>query len=287
MIRRGLLTLVVLCVAAGAASFYLGRTGAADRAGPNQTDGSWLQDAPRNVVEAERQFDAQTRQLMEAVRAQQRSLAAMLADANAAGEQILTQANRVVESYATVLRTVGRHLTQLQGSLPQSQMRSLLQSCADSVQGQVQRRYRWRGGVPEGTRGRGYMGGRGSGETRGRGGPGFGRQYHGGSEFERGFAARLRLTDGQVAWIEQQDPDFETQVMTLKDRLSQAHAALAAGLDSPRIDGDVFLAQVEDLIAAHSVLEIRVTQRLVMLRPQLSGEQLRLLSALCGAPGGL
>lgn len=288
MIRRGLLTFVVVSVAAGAASFYLGRTGAADRAaGQDPVAVSWLHGAPAGVVEAERQFDVQTRQMMDAVRAEQRALSSMLADANAQGEQILDQANRVVESYATVLRTVGRHLTQLQDSLSQSQMRSLLQSCAGSVRGQVQRRYRWRGGASEGTRGRGYMGGRGPDDSRGRGGPGFGRQYRGGSEAQRGFVGKLRLTEEQAAWIGQQDPDFDGQVATLRGRLSQVHADLAANLETSRIDGEAFLTQLEDLIQAYSALELRVTQHLVLLRPQLSQEQRNLLSSLCGASGGL
>lgn len=288
MIRRSLPILVLVSVAAGATSFYLGWTDGMGRtAGLAQDSEFWLRDAPTGVVEAERQFDAQIRGLMDAVRVEQRDLSAMLADANVAGEQILAQAGRVVESYATVLRMVGRHLTQLQDTLSQSQMRTLLDSCAGSVQSQVQRRYRWRAGAPEGTRGRGYMGGRGSGESRGRGGAGLTRQYRGGAETGRGFVAKLRLTEDQIAWIEQQDPDFDSQVATLRSRLSQVHADLAAGLNTARIDGEAFLSHVEDLIDAYGDLELRVAQHLVLLRPKLSQEQRDYLSSLLGASSGL
>lgn len=131
------------------------------------------------------------------------------------------------------------------------------------------------------------MGGRGPDDSRGWGGPGFGRQYRGGSEAQRGFVGKLRLTEEQAAWIGQQDPDFDGQVATLRGRLSQVHADLAANLETSRIDGEAFLTQLEDLIQAYSALELRVTQHLVLLRPQLSQEQRNLLSSLCGASGGL
>jgi hypothetical protein len=288
MIRRSLLTLVLVSVAACATSFYFGWTDGTGRAVELAQDSeSWLRDAPIGVVEAERQFDAQIRGMMDAVRVEQRDLSAMLSDANVAGEQVLAQAGRVVESRATVLRMVGRHLTQLQDTLSQSQMRSLLESCAGSVRNQIQRRYRWRVGAPEGTRGRGYMGGRGSGEPRGRGGAGLTRQYRGGVEPGRGFVAKLRLTEEQVAWIRQQDPDFDSQVATLRSRLSQVHADLAASLDTARIDGEAFLSQVDNLIDAYGDLELRVAQHLILLRPQLSQEQRDHLSSLLGVSSGL
>lgn len=284
MAGRNILVLAVLVVVAGMTAFYIGRIGSPDTAtaGP-----SWLRGAPHEAVQAEHRFDGQARQLAQAVQTEQTTLSVMLADANATDEQVLGQVDRVTESYGTYLRAVGRHLVQLRDDLPQSQARSLMQSCADSVRGQVQRRYRWRGGAQDGmARGRGYMGGRGGAGPRGRGGNGFGRQYHGGNEADRGLVQRLQLTEEQTAWIGQQDPDFEEQCTLLRDRLNEVHANLASALGDSQINADQLLARVEDLIDAYSGLEKRVAQHLLLLRPQLSEEQRHHLSGLCGGGRG-
>jgi len=280
MTRQGVLILAVLAFVAGATAFYIGRTRAAGQ--------SWLKNAPREAVEADRQFEEQARRLADAVRAEQIALATMLADANSSGEQVFGQVDRTTESHGTLIRTVGRHLVQLRDTLPRSQAKTLMQWCAGSVRGQVQRRYRWHGGAQDAAGGRGYMGGRGTMGRRGRGGPGYrGGQSRGRAGSDSGLVRSLQLTDEQVAWIGQQDPNFEPDCSVLKDRLNGVHTQLVASLEDAQIDREVLLKRIDDLVQAHADLEKRVARHVVLLRPHLSAEQRERLAGLCGGAGGL
>jgi hypothetical protein len=121
------------------------------------------------------------------------------------------------------------------------------------------------------------------GGPRGRGGPGpgYGRQYRGGSPADRGLVGRLGLTEEQAALIRQQDPDFQQQSELLKNRLTEAHNNLVTSLEKVQSDDGELLGRIEDLIKAHGNLEKRVAQHLVLLRPHLSQEQRARLSELC------
>ncbi|MEN6426010.1 MAG: periplasmic heavy metal sensor [Phycisphaerales bacterium] len=275
---RGILVFAVLAVAVSSTAFYVGRTRAVEQ--------SWLRNAPRETIEADRRFEEQVRHSVETVRAEQAVLSTMLADADSTGEQVLAQVGRATESYGALIRTVGRHLVQLRDDLPRSQAKALMQSCAGSVRNQVQRRYRWRGGAQDQVGGRGYMGGRGTTGRRGKGGPGYrGGQDRGRADAGNGLVRALGLTEEQRAWIQQQDPDFEADCTLLKDRLNEVHTQLAASLEDAGIDTEALSQRIDNLVEAHADLEKRVAQHLVLLRPHLSAEQRKQLSELCGGTG--
>ncbi|MBM4029583.1 MAG: hypothetical protein FJ280_29920 [Planctomycetes bacterium] len=281
MKRREALLLVGAILMAGTAAFCVGRTTTARRQGPAagaQTE--WLADVPEAVT-AEQRFAEQAGRLADALRQEQAALAAMLPDIHVTGEQVLSQVDNVTQAHALLARAVGGHLVRLRHTLPEPQGQRLMLSCAESVQGSMQRRYRWRGGAQD--PGEGFPGGRGGGPGRGEGGrgAGFRQQYRGGrSNTTSGLALRLRLTDEQVTWSRQQDPDFEDQCARLKDRLHEAHADLAAGFRNAGITEEEFTAKVEGLLQAHDALEKRVARHIVLLRPHLSPEQRSLLSLL-------
>lgn len=130
------------------------------------------------------------------------------------------------------------------------------------------------------------MGGRWGGWGRGEGqGAGYRRQYRGGrGASPPGLAGRLRLTQEQSTWIQQQDPNFEEQSGVLRDRLYGVHTDLVASLENARITAQELAAKVDALIEARDTLEKRVARYIVLLRPQLSPEQFDHLAQLCRGP---
>lgn len=280
MKRRDTCILFGVILAAGAAAFCVGRAEARrQRADATSPQAPWR--ASPEMVQTEQRFEQQTRQRIEEVRAKQAELALMLPDDRFTGPQILGQVDDIAQSYAALARSVGGHMALLRSTLPQAQRQQVMQSCANSLRGSMQRRYRWRGGAQD--QGESFRGGRRSGWGRVPGpGGGYGKQYRGGrNEGPQDLAGRLRLTQEQRAWIEQQDPNFEAECTMLRDRLYEAHASLVAGLESAQATEQELTAKVDALIEAHNRLEKRVAEHIVLLRPQLSQRQRDQLRELC------
>ncbi len=274
MRRHEAVVLVVVAVAVGAVAFCAGRTMTArQRSREHSGRREWLRKAPAAVVQADRDFEQQARQWVDAVRAEQVALLSLLADPCSPREQVFAQVDRVVESHATLLRSVGRHLVQLRDSLPEPQERRLMQFCAHSLRGSAQRRYRWRGGTQDGGAG---APGRGGGRGAGRG-----RQYRRGRGEGHPLAHKLQLTQEQIAWVQQHDPDFDQQCLVLRDSLREAHMGLVASFDDEQTADEELLAQVDRLIEAHSSLERRVAEHVVALQPRLTQQQRQRLLGLC------
>jgi hypothetical protein len=287
--RRETVILIGVILAAGTAAFSVGRTAALRRsanvAGPQD---QWLRDASPDAVQTEHHFEEQTRQRLEEVRAKQDVLASMLPDDRFTGLQILGQVDDIARSYATLARSVGGHMVYLRSVLPEIQGQQVMQSCANSLRGSLQRRYRWRGGAQD--QGEGSPpGGRRGGWGRGAGGQGsgYGRQYRGGRGGDTpGLARRLQLTQEQDTWIQQQDPNFAEQSAALRERLYEVHADLVASLERTEMTGQELAAKIEAVIEAHETLEKRVAQHIVLLRPQLSPEQRDRLCDECRGGAG-
>jgi len=280
--RRNTYILIGAILAAGTA-FCIGRTVAtAQRVRVTGVKPAWLVNGSPAAVQAERRFEQLVREQTDVVRAEQALLASMLPDIRFTGEQILAQVDKVMQSHATLAKSVGVHLSDLRGILTGTQGRRLMSSCANSLQGSVQRRYRWRGGAQE--QGEGFTGGRRGGSGRGEGGRGngYGRQYRGGSsDSTSGLARRLRLTQEQITWAQQQDPNFDEECVSLRTRLYEEHARLVTSFENAQMPDGELTTRVDDLVAAHAALEKRVAQHIVLLRPRLSQEQRDLLSSLC------
>jgi hypothetical protein len=282
MQRRDIFILIGIVLAVGAAAFYVGRTAATRRkAPPAGGQPGWLGNVPGETAQAEQHFAQQARERMDAVRAERAVLASMLPDSRFTGEQVLAQVDSIVQSHATLAKSVGVHLAGLHSNLPEAQGQRLMLSCANSLHGSMQRRYRWRGGAQD--QGEGFMGGRGGGPGHGAGGrgAGYGKQYRGGrSDAMPGLARRLQLTQEQNTWIQERDPNFEGQCVLLRDRLHEAHGDLVASFEEARTAGGELVTKIESLMAAHGALEKRVARHIVLLRPQLSQEQRDRLSGL-------
>lgn len=288
MRQRDTIILVAVILAAGTAAFSVGRSAALrQRTDTTGEQGQWLKGASPQAVQTEQEFEQQTLQRMGEIRDKQAVLSSMLPDTRFTGEQILGQVDDIARSYATLVRSVGGHVATLRSILPAPRRGEIMQTCANSVRGSIQRRYRYRGGAQD--QGQGFMGGLRGGWGHGGGGrdTGYGRQYRGGrGNSTQGLAGCLRLTQDQSTWIQQQDPDFETQCTALRDRLYETHTALVTGLENAQMTEQELAARVEALIEAHDALEKRVAQHIVLLRPQLSQEQRDQLGRLCNRNNG-
>ncbi len=274
MKRHQALILVGVVLVAGTGAFCVGRTeGVRQRTDAASARAEWLKNLGPETAQAEQDFERQTHRLLDEIHAKQATLASMLPDNRFTAAQILGQVDDIAQSYTTLAGSVAGHVAQLRRVLPEVRKQAVMQACADSLRGALQRRYRWRGGAQD--QGQGFMGGRRGGWGRGPGqGAGYGRQYRGGrNENTQGLSGRLRLTPQQSAWIQQQDPNFESQCAALQNRLSEAYTSLAAGLENMQMTDQQLTMKVNTLIEARNALEKRVAQYIVLLRPQLSQEQ--------------
>ncbi|MBN1359752.1 MAG: hypothetical protein JW993_04130 [Sedimentisphaerales bacterium] len=277
MNRRRSLMLLAAVLVVGGTSFVTGRLLAARRQADSASTG-WLQRAPAPVREAESRFQQEVQGLTETVISHKSTLAAMLVDPCSLDEEILDQVQRVIESNMHLMYAVGTRLVELRNSLPPDQSRRLMASCVDSLQGRLQRRYRWRGGAQDDGAGPGRGYGYGGGRRRSGFGPG-GRQYRGG----RGSgepAEKLQLTAAQIAYAQEHDPNFSADCVRLKEEVAAAYSSLLAALQDSRANDNELLLGRDSLIEAHSRLEWRVAQYVVMIRPQLSAEQRQRLAGL-------
>lgn len=289
MKRRHLVLLVLVVLGSGATAFYAGRLVTTTRqTGRYRARHEWLADAPARAVRAEQRFQQRTQQLADGVRSAQARLSTLLADPCSTGEQVLAQTDHVIASHAHLMKAVGKHLVALRDALPRQQQHRLMGTCADLLQRQVQRRYRWRRGAQGDSDGPGRGNGYGDGGRRqGWRGPGRGRgrQYRAGGYGGHGLAGRLDLTDEQAIVAHQRDPDFDEDCARLKNRLQQAHADLLDSLERVDVGDEGLLTQIDTMIEAHGGLERRVARHVVLLRPLLTPTQRDRLAGLCGGRG--
>ena len=269
--------LLAALVGAGAVSFVAGRVPGLARASLPD----WLQGASEVARGVERGFLPQSRQIEEALRQHQDALLGLLQDPCSADEQIWSQVSAVCHAREDLIRAVGRHVAELRDSLPGPQGRCLMQCCSQVQKQEIQRRYRWRGGQgqvnpQDRPRGNGRRGQAGPGMGRG-GRYRWGRQ---GSAMEQG----LRLTDGQITLADQLDPLFSEDASRLKAQVADAHVALLGVFEKEGAPGAELDSALEALVTAHTAMEQRVAQHVLLLRPHLTSEQTRSLVGLCQRP---
>jgi Spy/CpxP family protein refolding chaperone len=83
----------------------------------------------------------------------------------------------------------------------------------------------------------------------------------------------LRLTPQQAAQVSELEATFAKDRAPLEAALTSARERLATLLENPATTNEEILQQVEKVIAAHDVLERRVAEHLVAMRPHLTAEQ--------------
>ena len=95
------------------------------------------------------------------------------------------------------------------------------------------------------------------------------------------LARRLRLDEGQVSILRDKDSGFEADSMRLRDILLTERTALLALFEDPKSTDEELLEQIDRLIEAHSQIERRIAEHVLVLRPYLTVEQQKWLIGLC------
>ena len=284
MNRKRTIALTVIVVVCGMISFVGTRITAI---GPQKTgyeeSAPWLAEAAPSVIKLEEKFNKEADGLIDDLLQEQKSLASAIEDPCTPDELILAQTENVIAAHERLLRRVGEHVATLRLELPGEQRERLMDLCAEVV----------RGPIGQG-RGRGYgYGGPGrmgwqnsSGPGRGPRGRGFGRDANG-----RGYglrrrqqgrlAQRLNLTDEQIQITQQQDPNFESDLVQLRNTLLTEQAKLVREFEDAQTGNEQLLEQIDRMISAHSQIERRITRHLLVLRQHLNAEQQKWLIGLC------
>jgi hypothetical protein len=233
----------------------------------------------------EERFDAELNGLTASLAAEQKSLAAALEDPCTPNEIVLERTESVAQAHGHLLRRVGEHVVELRSKLPASNQDYLMSLCAETVRGPMSRtggragggRHNGLGGGP-GLHGRGNGRGRGAGFGRGGGG----RGGHGMRLGARGrLARRLGLNEEQVSILEDKDSGFEADSARLRDALLAERSTLLALFENPQSTDEELLQKMDKLISAHSRIERRIAEHVMVLRPYLTVEQQKWLIGLC------
>ncbi|MHC4444878.1 MAG: Spy/CpxP family protein refolding chaperone [Planctomycetota bacterium] len=91
----------------------------------------------------------------------------------------------------------------------------------------------------------------------------------------------LALDGDQAAKIEALDPNFAEEIGQLRDHLSDARKNLIALFENSQTTDQQLRDQIEQVIEAHNRVERRVTDHLIVVRPQLTPAQQQRLFSLC------
>jgi hypothetical protein len=252
-------------------SFFHARITALSKTGSEE----WLSNASASVLSLEEDFEKEMSGLITALTDKQTSLGSALEDPCIPDEIVLERAETVIAAHEHLMMRAGEHVVELRGKLSADNREQLMRLCAETVRGPVRRLEGHGGG-----RGRGSGGGGGRGYGRG-GGRGAGQGLGMRRQIHNRLASLLQLDQEQVNLLNQEDADFETESIDLRNRLLAERAKLLTMFEDPGSGDDQLLQQIEKLIAAHSAIERRVVRHVLVLRPYLTGEQQKWLIGLC------
>lgn len=281
MNRKKTAMLAIVAIACAAISFLNARSAAlSNQEAARGLSQPWLSDASPVAVELEEKFAEELDGLRSTLVERQKSLAAVLEDPCTPNEVVLKHTENVITAHEHMIRRVGEHLVELRGKLPAGNRDYLMGLCAETARGPMRRLGGRAGGYGRGNgrgpEGRGYGYGRGGRAGR-RGGGGNGLQLRARSRLAR----RLRLSEEQVNVLQEKDPAFERDSVRLRDALLAERAKLLSVFQDTESGDHELLGQIENLISAHSRIERRIAEHVLVLRPYLGVEQQKWLIGLC------
>jgi len=279
MSRKSTAIVAAAAFVCGAISFFNGRsTALSEREMQYARSQKWLSDASRGTIELEQRFSKEVDGLVANLTAKQTTLASALEDPCTPDEVVRQYAESVTAAHEHLIRRAGQHVVELRDKLPAENRDYLMNLCAETLRGPISRL-----GEPSG---RGYGYGRGGGGGRGLG-PGGGRGLGPGGGYGMGMSAkdrlarRLRLDQEQIDILQDKDSGFEADSTQLRDALLAERTNLLALFENPQSTDDALLQQIDKLIEAHSQIERRITEHVLVLRPYLTVEQQKWLIGLC------
>ncbi len=285
MNRKRTAVLAIVAFVCGAVSFLNARlTALSSQEAEPAASRQWLSEASSTAIDLEEEFDEELDGLITNLAAEQKSLASVLEDPCTADEVVLKHTEFVIGAHEHLMRRVGEHVVELYGKLSADNGDYLMHLCAETMRGPISRLGGRVGGGRQngfgrpgsgGGRGNGY--GRGGGAGRGRGGGGYGLRQ---GAWDR-LARRLRLDEGQVSILRDKDSDFEADSVQLRDVLLAERAKLLVLFEDPQSTEEELLQRIDKLIRAHSQIERRIAEHVLVLRPYLTVEQQKWLIGLC------
>ncbi len=283
MNRKRTAVLAIVAFVCGAVSFLNARlTALSSQEAEPAASRQWLSEASGAAIELEERFGAELDGLIANLTAEQKLLASVLEDPCTPNEVVLEHTENVIGAHKHLMRRVGEHVVELRRKLPASNQDYLMSLCAETVRGPISRLGGRVGGGRQNGLGRPGLGGRGNGYGRG---GGTGRGGGGGYGLRQGawdrLARRLRLDEGQVSILRDKDSDFETDSMRLRDILLAERTKLLVLFEDPKSTDEELLQQIDKLILAHSQIERRIAEHVLVLRPYLTVEQQKWLIGLC------
>lgn len=289
MNRKRTAVLAIVAFVCGAVSFLNARlTALGTQEAGFATSQRWLSEASGAAIGLEEKFGAELDGLIANLGAEQKLLASVLEDPCTPNEIVLERTENVIGAHKHLIRRVGEHVVELRGKLPASNQNCLMSLCAETVRGPISRLGSRIGGGRQNGFGRPGLGGRGNGYGRGSGaglGGGTGRGDGGGYGLRQRvrdrLARRLRLDEGQVTILRDKDSDFETDSIRLRDILLAERTKLLVLFENPESTDEELLQQIDKLILAHSQIERRIAEHVLVLRPYLTVEQQKWLIGLC------
>jgi len=95
------------------------------------------------------------------------------------------------------------------------------------------------------------------------------------------LARRTRLDEEKVSILRDKDSGFEADSMRLRDILMAERTTLLPLFEDPKSTDEELLKQIDRLILAHSQIERRIAEHVLVLRPYLTVEQQKWLIGLC------
>ena len=284
MNRKRTAILAIVAFACGAIAFFNARLSVLnDQKKEHKPSAQWLSDASRAAIELEEKFDEELDGLIKNLAAQQKSLALTLEDPCTPNEVVLEHTEAVIGAHEHLIRRVGEHVVELRGKLQADKRDYLMHLCAETVRGPMSRlggraggggRRNGTGGGGPGGRGYGY--GRGGGAGRG-GGGGYGMRLR----VRDRLARRLGLNEEQAKLLLENDPDFDTSSMNLRNALMTEREKLLSIFENPNSSDGELLLQIENFISTYSWIERRIAEHVLVLRPYLTVEQQKWLIGLC------
>jgi len=283
MNRKRTVILAIVAFAFAVISFFNARLSAlSDQKTEQRLSGKWLSDASGAAVELEEKFDEELDGFINNLAAQQKSLALALEDPCTPNEVVLVHTEAVIGAHERLIRRVGEHVVELRGKLPADNRDYLMQLCAQTLRGPMSRLGgRVGGGGRRNGIGRGRPDGRRYGYGRGGPGRGGGGGYGMRLRVRDRLARRLGLDQEQVKLLEEKDPDFETNSMSLRYALITEREKLLSIFENPNSSDDELLQQIENFISTYSSIERRIAEHVLVLRPYLTVEQQKWLIGLC------
>lgn len=288
MNRRSTAIVAAVAFVCGAISFFNGRSNAVRESQMQYAQSQkWLSDASPGTIQLEQRFSKELDGLVTNLTSKQASLASSLEDPCTPDKIVMKRAETVTAAHEHLMRRVGRHIVELRSKLPEDNRDDLMNLCAETLRGPISRL-----GEPSGQgygRGPGRMGG-GQGLGPGRGGGGRGLGPGGGygrsiSTMDR-LAWRLRLDPNQIEILQNKDSSFNADSTKLRNVLLAERTNLLTLFEDPQSTGEQLLQQIDKLIEAHSQIERRITQHVLVLRPYLTVEQQKWLIGLCRGTHG-